>query len=138
MFGHVAYKTASAAVLGYGDAVMLEENMESKGMEGQDATREAGQLLAGLHDLRERAAALRRRLPEIPAAMTELTEPYTPEADLAVALEGVALDLEPLIARSGSGPGSRSRRETSPSGGVPGWIWSGSAKPRGGRFTTTW
>jgi hypothetical protein len=98
MFSRVAYKTASAAVLGYGDAVMLEKNMPEENMESK-AAREAGQLLAGLHDLRERAAALRRRLPEIPAAMTELAEPYTPEADLAVALEGVALDLEPLIER---------------------------------------
>jgi hypothetical protein len=91
------YKTASAAVLGYGDTGTSEENMASKGME--EAGEEARQLLADLRDLRERAAALRRRLPEIPAAMTELAEPFTPEADLSVALEGIALDLGPLIER---------------------------------------
>lgn len=73
--------------------------MASKGAKGHGAGEEARQLLADLRNLRERAAAFRRRLPEIPAAMTELVEPFTPEADLAVALEGIALDLGPLIER---------------------------------------
>ncbi|HEY0511126.1 MAG TPA: hypothetical protein VGH73_04440 [Thermoanaerobaculia bacterium] len=73
--------------------------MADEGRTGEDAAREAQQLLVGLRDLRERTVALRRRLPEVPAAMTELAEPYTPAADLAVALEGLALDLGPLIER---------------------------------------
>jgi hypothetical protein len=66
---------------------------------GQEVPREAGQLVADLRGLRERVSALRRRLPEIPDQMLEQSEPYSAEAELAVALEGVALDLAPLIQR---------------------------------------
>ncbi len=64
-----------------------------------EVPREAGQIVAALRGLRERVSALRRRLPEIPDAMLEQAEPYSTEAELAVALEGVALDLAPLIQR---------------------------------------
>lgn len=64
-----------------------------------EVPREAGQLGGDLRGLRERASALRRRLPEIPDEMLEQAEPYSAEAELAVALEGVALDLAPLIQR---------------------------------------
>lgn len=59
----------------------------------------AEQVVADLRDLRERVAALRKRLPEVTEEMTELIEPYTPEAELAVALEAAALDLGPWIER---------------------------------------
>ena len=65
----------------------------------QGVPRETAELAAGLRGLRERASALRRRLPEIPDEMLEQAEPYSAEAELAVALEGVALDLAPLIHR---------------------------------------
>ena len=65
----------------------------------QEVPREARELAAGLRGLRERVSALRRRLPEIPDAMLEQAEPYSAEAELAVALEGVELDLAPLIQR---------------------------------------
>jgi len=65
----------------------------------QEFPREAGELAAGLRGLRERVSALRRRLPEIPDKMLEQAEPYSAEAELAVALEGVELDLAPLIQR---------------------------------------
>jgi hypothetical protein len=80
---------------------MPEENMDEETVEraGREVLREAGQLVAALRVLRERASALRRRLPEIPDAMLEQAEPYSAEAELAVALEGVALDLAPLIER---------------------------------------
>ena len=65
----------------------------------QEVPREAGELAAGLRGLRERVSALRRRLPGIPDEMLEQAEPYSAEAELAVALEGVALDLAPLIQR---------------------------------------
>ncbi|MFL6235037.1 MAG: hypothetical protein ACJ76N_18020 [Thermoanaerobaculia bacterium] len=60
---------------------------------------EARRILDGLREARERSAALRRRLPEVADAMLDLEVPYTPEAELALALEGVALDLAPLIER---------------------------------------
>jgi hypothetical protein len=60
---------------------------------------EAGRILEGLREAWERSAALRRRLPEVADAMLDLEVPYTPEAELALALEGVALDLAPLIER---------------------------------------
>jgi hypothetical protein len=80
---------------------MSEENMDQETAErmDQEVPREAGQLAAGLRGLRERVSALRRRLPEIPDGMLEQAEPYSAEAELAVALEGVALDLAPLIQR---------------------------------------
>jgi hypothetical protein len=65
----------------------------------QEVPREAGHIAAGLRGLGERISALRLRLPEIPDAMLEQAAPYSPEAELAVALEGVALDLPPLIQR---------------------------------------
>ena len=65
----------------------------------QEVPREAERLAADLRGLRERVSALRRRLPEIPDEMLEQDEPYSNEAELAVALEGVALDLAPLIQR---------------------------------------
>jgi len=64
-----------------------------------EVPRAAGQLVVDLRGLWERASALRRRLPEIPDEMLEQAEPYSAEAELAVALEGVALDLAPLIQR---------------------------------------
>jgi hypothetical protein len=80
---------------------MSEENMDQETVEGMDreVPREAAELAAGLRDLRERVSALRRRLPEIPDEMLEQAAPYSAEAELAVALEGVALDLAPLIQR---------------------------------------
>jgi hypothetical protein len=60
---------------------------------------EAGRILENLREARERSAGLRRRLPEVADAMLDLEVPYTPEAELALALEGVALDLAPLIER---------------------------------------
>jgi hypothetical protein len=73
---------------------MPEENMRNKSVR-----REAGRMTGELRDLRERMAALRKRLPEVTEGMTELAEPYTPEAELAVALEGAVLDLGPWIER---------------------------------------
>jgi hypothetical protein len=80
---------------------MSEENMDQETVEGmdQEIPRETGQLMADLRGLRERVSALRRRLPEIPDEMLEQAEPYSAEAELTVALEGVALDLAPLIQR---------------------------------------
>jgi hypothetical protein len=59
----------------------------------------AERMVRDLRDLRERMAALRKRLPEVTEGMTELTEPYTPEAELAVALEAAVLDLGPWVER---------------------------------------
>jgi|GEM_PF-1667878 len=67
--------------------------------EGSTIRQEAGQIASELRHLRERAAALRKRLPEVTDGMTELAEPYTTEAELAVALEGAVLDLGPWIER---------------------------------------
>jgi hypothetical protein len=80
---------------------MSEENMDQETVErmDQEVPRQAGELAAGLRGLRERVSALRRRLPEIPDEMLEQAEPYSAEAELAVALEGVELDLAPLIQR---------------------------------------
>jgi len=61
--------------------------------------RNAERVVSDLRGLRERMAALRKRLPEVTEEMTELIEPYTPEAELAVALEGAVLDLGPWIER---------------------------------------
>lgn len=71
--------------------------MESK--TAQALAAESGRIVGHLHDLRQSIMALRRRLPEVPEAMTELAEPYTAEVELAVALEAIALDLGPLIQR---------------------------------------
>ncbi len=60
---------------------------------------EVERILKGLREMRERSAALQRRLPEVTDAMLDLEEPYTLEAELALALEGLALDLPPLIER---------------------------------------
>ena len=60
---------------------------------------EVKRLLDGLREIRERSAVLRRRLPEVTDAMLDLEEPYAAGAELAVALEGLALDLAPLIER---------------------------------------
>jgi hypothetical protein len=80
---------------------MQEENMDQERAEstGGEIPREVERLVIDLRGLRERASALRRRLPEIPDEMLEQAEPYSVEAELAVALEGVALDLAPLIQR---------------------------------------
>jgi hypothetical protein len=80
---------------------MPEGNMDQETVERmeQEVPREAGRIVAGLRGLGERISALRRRLPEVPDAMLEQAAPYSPEAELAVALEGVALDLPPLIQR---------------------------------------
>src|SRR5436305_13339074 len=60
---------------------------------------EMERILASLREVRERSAGLRRRLPDVADAMLDLAAPFTPEAELAVALEGLALDLAPLIER---------------------------------------
>lgn len=60
---------------------------------------EVERLLASLQEVRESSISLRRRLPEVTDAMLDLEVPYTLGAELAVALEGVALDLAPLIER---------------------------------------
>ena len=60
---------------------------------------EMERILASLREVRERSAGLRRRLPDVTDAMLDLETPFTPEAELAVALEGLALDLAPLIER---------------------------------------
>jgi hypothetical protein len=65
----------------------------------QDERMLAERMVMDLRDLRERMAALRKRLPEVTEGMTELAEPFTPEAELAVALEGTVLDLGPWIER---------------------------------------
>jgi hypothetical protein len=73
--------------------------MPEGNMRNETVLREAGQIANDLSEIRERIAALRKRLPELTEEMTELIEPYTPEAELAVALEGAALDLGPWIER---------------------------------------
>jgi hypothetical protein len=60
---------------------------------------EVERILDGLREIWERSAGLRRRLPDVTDAMLDLETPFTPEAELAVALEGLALDLAPLIER---------------------------------------
>jgi hypothetical protein len=60
---------------------------------------EMERILDSLREVRERSAGLRRRLPDVADAMLDLEAPFTPEAELAVALEGLALDLAPLIER---------------------------------------
>jgi hypothetical protein len=84
-----------------GNFGMSEENMDQETVERMDQgiPREARQLVADLRGLQERVSALRRRRPEIPDEMLEQAEPYSAAAELAVALEGVALDLGPLIQR---------------------------------------
>jgi hypothetical protein len=89
------YKPASAAVAKDGYAGISGEKMAIDRLDME----EVEQLLSSLREVRERSAVLRRRLPEATDAMLDLEVPYTPGAELAVALEGVALDLAPLIER---------------------------------------
>jgi hypothetical protein len=69
--------------------------METQRLDLQEVER----ILRRLREIRESSMALQRRLPGVTDAMLDLEEPYTPGAELALALEGVALDLAPLIAR---------------------------------------
>lgn len=66
---------------------------------GQEIPREVQRLIGDLRAVWKRTTVLRDRLPEVTDAMVELAEPFTPEAEMAMALEGVALDLEPLPQR---------------------------------------
>jgi hypothetical protein len=89
------YKPASATVAKDGYAGISGEKMAIDRLDMEEVER----LLSSLREVRERSAVLRRRLPEVTDAMLDLEVPYTPGAELAVALEGVALDLAPLIER---------------------------------------
>jgi hypothetical protein len=93
------YKSASAAVAKDGYAGIPGDKMAINPLDMAEAQR----ILDGLREVREGCAVLRRRLPEVADAMLDLHVPYTPEAELAVALEGVALDLGPLIERLEAG-----------------------------------
>jgi hypothetical protein len=93
------YKLASAAVAEDGYTDTSGDKMAINPVDMAEAQR----ILDGLREVWERSVALRRRLPEVTDAMLDLEVPYTPEAELAVALEGVALDLAPLIERLEAG-----------------------------------
>src|SRR6059058_4007124 len=89
------YKSASAPLQETGTPDISGEEMAIKPSDME----EMEQILDSLREARERSAGLRRRLPEVADAMLDLETPFTPEAELAVALEGLALDLAPLIER---------------------------------------